>query len=191
MTRLCSLEGCTRIARARGWCTTHYTRWWKHGDPHIVLPRQRWHPGLRRQPMVRPECKFDGCERLSSKGGRGWCAMHHTRWYRHGDPSVDGNKLRKRRDVMERIRERVVEDDNGCWIWQGALYPRGYGAFGIGGRSTYSHRAAWQYVHGAVPDGHQLHHTCLNRACCNPDHLVALTVKEHRAAHRALTLEAA
>ena len=31
----CSVQGCGRIAHARGWCSTHYRRWAKHGDPAI------------------------------------------------------------------------------------------------------------------------------------------------------------
>lgn len=30
----CSIEGCTRPLRARGWCATHYWRWQHHGDPN-------------------------------------------------------------------------------------------------------------------------------------------------------------
>jgi hypothetical protein len=31
----------------------------------------------------------------------------------------------------------------------------------------------------AVPRGKELHHLCGNVACINPDHLVAVTRKEH------------
>lgn len=34
--RTCSIEGCDKPARARGWCTKHYQRWKKHGDPTVV-----------------------------------------------------------------------------------------------------------------------------------------------------------
>lgn len=35
--RICSIEGCSRPARSRGWCAKHYMRWWNHGDPTVVL----------------------------------------------------------------------------------------------------------------------------------------------------------
>lgn len=31
--RTCSIDGCDRPQRARGWCSAHWTRWRQHGDP--------------------------------------------------------------------------------------------------------------------------------------------------------------
>ena len=161
---ICSVEGCATLTVARGYCSTHYSRWLKHGDPTIVKPRGGARVMPPRPPRVWPTCTFDGCENLSAKGCRGWCPKHHTRWYRHGDPSANGNLLRTRRDVMERIRERIRVED-GCWIWQGAKHPSGYGALGTRDKSNYVHRAAWQYVNGPVPKGFHLHHE-IGRASC-------------------------
>lgn len=33
MPRYCSIPDCTKVVRARGWCSAHYTRWQRHGDP--------------------------------------------------------------------------------------------------------------------------------------------------------------
>lgn len=40
----CNIPGCDRAHRARGWCTRHYERWKRHGDPMAVFvgPRVRW-----------------------------------------------------------------------------------------------------------------------------------------------------
>lgn len=32
----CSIKGCGKPARARGWCIAHWARWRKYGDPHRV-----------------------------------------------------------------------------------------------------------------------------------------------------------
>ncbi len=34
--QLCTVEGCQKPRRARGWCHTHNKRWQVHGDPHHV-----------------------------------------------------------------------------------------------------------------------------------------------------------
>lgn len=34
--KLCSIEGCDKQHKARGWCEKHYMMWWKHGDPKYV-----------------------------------------------------------------------------------------------------------------------------------------------------------
>lgn len=31
--RTCSIEGCAKPPRHKGWCKAHYLRWYKHGDP--------------------------------------------------------------------------------------------------------------------------------------------------------------
>lgn len=53
------------------------------------------------------------------------------------------------------------------------------------------HRFMWEKVLGQIPDGHEVHHKCSNRACCNIDHLEILSGEEHtiltnkeRAMHR-------
>jgi hypothetical protein len=33
----CSIEGCAKPSKSRGWCGKHYMRWERHGDPLSVL----------------------------------------------------------------------------------------------------------------------------------------------------------
>lgn len=37
----CSIEGCEAVVFARGWCSRHYTRWTRHGDPTGGRPDTR------------------------------------------------------------------------------------------------------------------------------------------------------
>ena len=37
----CSIEGCERASRARGWCLAHYRKWQRHGDP-LAGVRPSW-----------------------------------------------------------------------------------------------------------------------------------------------------
>ncbi|MFH1425991.1 MAG: hypothetical protein ABIG66_01000 [Candidatus Kerfeldbacteria bacterium] len=32
----CSVEGCTSRTQTRGFCSKHYQRWWKYGDPLML-----------------------------------------------------------------------------------------------------------------------------------------------------------
>lgn len=38
--RICSIDGCDRPVRGRGWCINHWTRWRNHGDPLGGRPAQ-------------------------------------------------------------------------------------------------------------------------------------------------------
>lgn len=34
--KTCSIDGCAKPVFARGWCSAHYTKWKKYGDPLVV-----------------------------------------------------------------------------------------------------------------------------------------------------------
>ena len=75
---------------------------------------------------------------------------------------------------------RQVQRGSGCWLWIGAHYRRGYGAFRYHGRQWKAHRFAWQLHNGAIPHGLQINHHCDNPACVNPAHLYAGDQKANR-----------
>lgn len=64
-----------------------------------------------------------------------------------------------------------VEKSNGCYEWQGAVTPIGYGSVRRWGHTMPAHRVAWTLTYGPIPPGIKVLHKCDNRRCCRPDHL--------------------
>lgn len=75
----CKIDDCDRPARGRGWCSTHWMRWRKHGDPLTVMPPRA---GNKRQ----DHCDVPGCEAPHHAGG--YCGSHYARLKQYGDPEA-------------------------------------------------------------------------------------------------------
>lgn len=97
-TRICSVEGCEKPVRARGWCSTHHQRWRVHGSPDVVLRAANgaYGPGSA--------CSVDGCERRPTRGGM--CTAHYQRQRKFGDPgSVE---IMDRSDIVGKVFGRLT-----------------------------------------------------------------------------------
>lgn len=69
-----------------------------------------------------------------------------------------------------------------CWQWAGAISGR-YGQFkltlGKFRRALWAHRVSYAIHYGVARAGYEIHHTCGNPWCVNPDHLTELVPDEH------------
>ena len=83
----CSIEGCGRPGRGLGYCSKHYERFRKNGDPHLTKKVAVYTPGTG--------CGVEGCGKPVL--ARGWCSAHYQRWKLHDDPLGGGPRQRVRR----------------------------------------------------------------------------------------------
>lgn len=84
----------------------------------------------------------------------------------------------------ERVHNKVrIFEETGCHLWTGALTPQGYGSIQVKKITHLIHRIAYVLANGRLHEGDHVHHTCGNRSCCNPDHLQALSPKDHGTLH--------
>lgn len=73
----------------------------------------------------------------------------------------------------DRFYEKIYFSPDGCWYWAAAWTAKtGYGKFTICGDDVDSHRASYIIHKGKIPKGMVIMHTCDNKLCVNPDHLV-------------------
>ena len=82
----CSIDGCDGFAgvpgTARGWCSKHYNRWLRNGDPAVRTKR-----------VVTEQCSVPECGKPHD--AQGLCSAHVTNLRRHGAPTI-----RKRGEVV-------------------------------------------------------------------------------------------
>lgn len=87
--------------------------------------------------------------------------------------------------TLESLMARTTRQGD-CLVWQGATQAgNGYGISTYLGVQTTAHRIAYLLVHGHLDANKDVHHTCRNRACINPEHLALVTHSENMSLDRA------
>lgn len=167
---LCSIEGCDKPAKGRGWCAAHWWRWRNHGDPIALAPK----------PVKPARCSVEGCDN-GPTGKRGMCNAHYLRWYRHGD--ADKRLRAANGELHQWLLDHVDHDSEGCLIWPFARGRDGRGRL-TGSISPQAHRAMCILVHGEPPSPiHEAAHSCGkgHEGCVHPRHLRWATPSENAA----------
>ena len=99
----CSIEGCEKPAKGRGWCAAHWLRWRKYGDPL----------GKSDYKQIKRDCEVEGCKRPYHANG--YCGYHGYRVEKYGNPLAQGPGRgvgRKRMEVpsYDGVHKRLQRD---------------------------------------------------------------------------------
>jgi len=89
-------------------------------------------------------------------------------------------------DTSEETKARFMkyiekDESTGCWIWKGSRAVTGYSNFFYMGKTSLAHRVCLLLfgVKTVLTAGLFCCHTCRNRGCCNPAHIVEKTREEN------------
>ncbi len=108
-------------------------------------------------------CKC-GCGRKTSIAKRTHARYRHVK----GEPThyIQGHRNKK---------WYIVNEETGCWEWQGYKNALGYGHVRMDNQRLYAHVLMYKTMVGEIPSGMYMDHLCRNPSCVNPDHLEPVT----------------
>ena len=112
--------------------------------------------------------------------GHGLCQKHYHRVRRTGSPDEIriGHRFTEQ-DPVERLWERS-EWRGDCLIYTAGRESRsGHVMMGYNGRYQGVHRIAWACIHGPIPPGVVIRHSCDTPRCINEEHLLDGTVADN------------
>lgn len=91
--------------------------------------------------------------------------------------------------IRERFFAKVSPEPNsGCWLWDGAIHPKGYGQIRANGRTSRATHISLELAGRPRPQaGLYACHSCDVPSCVNPDHLYWGTAKQNQADRLART----
>lgn len=150
--KTCNIDGCEKTVNARGWCSMHYLRWRKHGDPFVGGstyggPEEAFE--ARTEPLVGdPGCVVWMGPTDSSGYGRVWVngrnvRAHRYAWERANGPIPDGmiiDHVCHERSCVNTDHLRLATPAENSWNRAGAHLGRTHDL----PRGVYRHPAGYQ-----------------------------------------------
>lgn len=141
----CSVSGCVKAVRGgRGLCEKHNSAMRTYGHPLGKLYAEHGDRIVAMQQLVGHAFPEKPNPPLTVRIG----ATEHTVTERH----------------IARFYSNIEVQDDGRWIWGGALNPYGYGLMWIDRKGISAHRFSYQVLVGRIPDGLDLDHIRHNEA---------------------------
>lgn len=198
--RLCSIPGCSKKLFAKSWCSAHYARWSRWGDPLASAPPKdqkicsiegcgekhvsrgycnkhlksftRWGDPLKSEQWLGDRPKTCGVAGCSKKHyAHGLCAAHNWRRRTNGSPTAGRVP---NGEAWHFFQETVLpHQGDDCLRWPYTHNKRGYPVMARHGedRSMLVHRLACEQRNGPPPFAEaQACHSCGHEWCCNPSH---------------------
>ena len=161
---------CQRPVHAKNMCGLHYARM-RSGVP-MGQPF-----ALGTKPIT--YCSISVCDKPTY--ARGLCYGHLERDRRGYELNTPIRPVHQTdAEKVKALLAAATPNDDGCWLAK-RVGIDGYATSvkDENGRGIKSHRLVYRVINGPIKTGYQIHHSCGNRPCINPEHLVCVTQREN------------
>jgi len=167
---LCSVPGCTRRSKCRGWCGAHHERWRMHGDVQADRPVGK---------LPRSACLACGSEVRRSTNQ--YCSQRCSSLHRDAAATLRSLEVHPRSVPVGTERMRVHSKTGDTRVWVKVAEPHTWRPRAV---------AVWEATHGPLPRGMIVHHKNRDGLHDQIDNLEAMTRAEHLEEHRQELTEA-
>lgn len=157
--RTCSVEGCDKVHKAKGYCRNHYKAFKKHENP--LLGNK--HVNI---------CSVDGCGKKHF--AKNYCRRHYLSFVKYGDPLQA--KVLTRNGVLNWENILPHYNNQGYLMLTKSINSIKY--------TKLVHRYIWEKYNGDIPKGSIIHHINGIKTDYRIENLQCLTKSNHTILHQ-------